>query len=155
MRWRTSNGWPATCPLVRSVLVAARPSAKNSRNCPVPVSAITNPIAVSGPLHGQTGSAGRGSGLTSSVTGSDIASLSHPGDWMGDVPDARPAPIRFADTARAVAASARHLGLAVPVFVSPPRLPRVARTLRRRADGTAGVAVPLSGRPAGAVAAHL
>jgi hypothetical protein len=74
---------------------------------------------------------------------------------MGDVPDAQPAPIRFADTARAVAAAARHLGLAVPVFVSPPRLPRVARTLRRRADGTTVVAVRLSGRAPDAVTADL
>ncbi|MCU1461305.1 MAG: hypothetical protein JWO37_1380 [Acidimicrobiales bacterium] len=74
---------------------------------------------------------------------------------MGDVPDAPPAPIRFGDTARSVAAAARRLGLAVPVFVSPPRLPRVARSLRRRADGTAVVAVRLGGRTAEAVAADL
>jgi hypothetical protein len=74
---------------------------------------------------------------------------------MGDVPDAPPAPIRFADTARAVAAAARRLGLAVPVFVSPPRLPRVARPLRRRADGTAVVAVRLGGRAPDVVAADL
>jgi hypothetical protein len=74
---------------------------------------------------------------------------------MGDVPDAPPAPIRFGDTARAVAAAARRLGLAVPVFVSPPRLPRVVRTLRRRSDGTVVVAVRVGGRPPEAVAADL
>ena len=71
------------------------------------------------------------------------------------MPDVPPEPLRFADTARAVAAAARRLGLTVPVFVSPPRLPRVARTLRRRADGTSVVAVRLSGRPPGDVANDL
>jgi hypothetical protein len=73
----------------------------------------------------------------------------------GDGPDAPPAPIRFGDAARAVAAAARRQGLAVPVFVSPPRLPRVARTLRRKPDGTAVVAVRLGGRAPAAIAADL
>jgi hypothetical protein len=62
---------------------------------------------------------------------------------------------RFADAARRLTAAARRLGLSAPAFRSPPRVPAVARTLRRRADGGAVVAVALRGRPWEAVLADL
>jgi hypothetical protein len=52
----------------------------------------------------------------------------------------------FAVTARQVAAEARRLGLDVPDFRSPPRVPGRDRTLVRRPDGTASVAVRVRGR---------
>ena len=61
-----------------------------------------------------------------------------------------PAPsLRFAAAARALGEAARSLGLVVPGFRSPPRLPEVDRTLRRGGpDGDeVVVAVRLAGRP--------
>jgi hypothetical protein len=55
--------------------------------------------------------------------------------------------LRFASAARALGQVARGRGLAVPAFRSPPRLPDVERTVRRRADGGATVAIRLRGRP--------
>lgn len=66
------------------------------------------------------------------------------------VPDQPPA-VRFAEVVRAVTAVARRRGLQVPVFRSPPRLADVDRTMRRRPDGQAVVAIRIHGRPFAAV----
>ena len=62
---------------------------------------------------------------------------------------------RFADAARRLAVEARRLGLTAPSFRSPPRTVGVDRTLRRRPDGGAVVAVVLRGRPWAAVLSDL
>lgn len=62
--------------------------------------------------------------------------------------------VRFAVTARAVADGARALGLVVPAFRSPPRLPGASRTIVRRSEGTV-VSVAAKGRPFGSVVADL
>jgi hypothetical protein len=62
---------------------------------------------------------------------------------------------RFADAARRLGVEARGLGLAAPAFRSPPRLVGVDRTIRRRPDGGAVVAVVLRDRPWGAILADL
>jgi hypothetical protein len=66
-----------------------------------------------------------------------------------------PVTFRFAGAARRLTLEARRLGLRPPAFRSPPRLNGVARSLRRRADGGAVVAVVLRGRPWSAVLADL
>jgi hypothetical protein len=66
---------------------------------------------------------------------------------MGDVGSS----LRFADAVRLVAAEARALGLEVPGFRSPPRLPGADRSLRRRPGATPAIAVRLTGRPFDAV----
>jgi hypothetical protein len=63
--------------------------------------------------------------------------------------------LRFSAAARTLGLVARRLGLAVPGFRSPPRLAEVDRTLRRRGDGGATVAVRLKGRPWVAVLADM
>jgi hypothetical protein len=63
--------------------------------------------------------------------------------------------LRFAAAARAVSAQARALGLTAPGFLSPPRVPGADRTLRRRPDGSALVAVRVRGRPVEAIVADL
>ena len=63
--------------------------------------------------------------------------------------------LRFAVAVRAIADECRRLGLVVPGFRSPPRLHGVDRSLRRRSDGGATVAVVLRGRPWPAVLADL
>ena len=63
--------------------------------------------------------------------------------------------LRFAAAARALSAEARRLGLTVPGFRSPPRLPSVDRTLRHRRTGGTSVAVRIRGRPWPAVLADL
>ena len=63
--------------------------------------------------------------------------------------------VRFAAAVRALGVEARRHGLAVPGFRSPPRLSGVDRSLRRRVDGGATVAVVLRGRPWPAVLADL
>lgn len=63
--------------------------------------------------------------------------------------------LRFAAAARTLGHVARRQGLTVPGFRSPPRLSEVDRTLRRRADGGATVAVRLKGRPWVAVLADM
>ena len=63
--------------------------------------------------------------------------------------------VHFAAAARLLAAEARARGLAVPGFRSPPRLAGADRSLRRRADGSAVVAVRLRGRPMEAVVADM
>lgn len=55
--------------------------------------------------------------------------------------------LRFAAAARALRRAARRAELRVPGFRSPPRLADVDRSLRRRADGGATVAIRLKGRP--------
>jgi hypothetical protein len=63
--------------------------------------------------------------------------------------------VRFADAARRLAIAARAQGITPPSFRSPPRLFGVARSLRRRPDGTTQVAVVLRGRPWSAVLADM
>ncbi len=63
--------------------------------------------------------------------------------------------VHFAAAARLLAAEARARALAVPGFRSPPRLAGADRSLRRRADGSAVVAVRLRGRPIEAVVADM
>jgi len=55
--------------------------------------------------------------------------------------------LRFASAARTMGQVARRQGLRVPGFRSPPRLAGVERSVRRRADGGATVAIGLRGRP--------
>jgi hypothetical protein len=55
--------------------------------------------------------------------------------------------LRFAAAARSLGQTSRRRGLAVPGFRSPPRLPEVDRSLRRRSDGVAMVAIRIRGRP--------
>ena len=62
---------------------------------------------------------------------------------------------RFADAARRLAVECRRLGLMAPAFRSPPRTAGVDRTLRRRPDGGAVVAVVLRERPWVAVLSDL
>ena len=63
--------------------------------------------------------------------------------------------VRFAAAVQSVSSAARREGLAVPGFRSPPRPPGLTRTIRRRSDGQAVVAVRLRGRPFDAVAADI
>ena len=65
------------------------------------------------------------------------------------------ASLRFAAAARRLAAASRARGLVVPGFRSPPRVPGVSRTIRRRSEGPAVVAVDVRGRPFPAVAADM
>jgi hypothetical protein len=55
--------------------------------------------------------------------------------------------LRFASAARTMGQVARSRGLRVPGFRSPPRLDGVERSVRRRPDGGATVAIRLRGRP--------
>ncbi len=64
-------------------------------------------------------------------------------------------PVRFAAAARRLGAEARRRGLAVPGFRSPPRLPGAERSIRRRPDGEAVVAVRVHGRSIEAVVADM
>ena len=66
-----------------------------------------------------------------------------------------PPAARFAECVRTVTAVARRRGLTVPVFRSPPRLADVDRTMRHQANGTAVVAVRLTGRPFVAIQADV
>src|SRR6185503_10556472 len=63
--------------------------------------------------------------------------------------------LQFAAAARALAREARARGLVMPAFRAPPRLSGVDRTLRRRPDGGATIAVQLRGRPWPAVVADM
>ena len=65
-----------------------------------------------------------------------------------------PTSLRFARTARSLAAVAESHGLRPPTFRSPPRLAGVSRTLRRASDEVI-VSVVLRGRPWAAVAADM
>jgi hypothetical protein len=55
--------------------------------------------------------------------------------------------LRFAAAVRALGLEARRSGLRMPAFRSPPRLEGVARSVRRRADGNATIAVVVRNRP--------
>jgi hypothetical protein len=63
--------------------------------------------------------------------------------------------LRFAAAVRALAVEARRHRLSMPAFRSPPRLAGVTRSLRRRPDGGATVAVVVRGRPWSAVLADM
>ncbi len=63
--------------------------------------------------------------------------------------------MQFAATVRTLGGAARARGLVVPGFRSPPRVPGAERTMRRRPDGGATVAVVVKGRPYQAVIADL
>jgi len=54
-----------------------------------------------------------------------------------------------------LAGRARSLGLETPVFRSPPRIVGVSRTIRRRPDGQAVVAIAFRNRPWNAVLADM
>jgi len=73
-----------------------------------------------------------------------------PARHLASVPDQPPA-IAFAEVVRTVTAVARRGRLQVPVFRSPPRVPDADRTLLRRPNGQAVVAIRLAGRPFAAV----
>src|SRR3954471_19013974 len=63
--------------------------------------------------------------------------------------------LRFAETVRVLGLEARRNGLRMPGFRSPPRLHGVDRSLRRRSDGGATIAVVVRGRPWAAVVADM
>ena len=63
--------------------------------------------------------------------------------------------LRFAAAVRTLGIEARRWGLRMPAFRSPPRLEGVARSMCRRADGNATIAVVVRGRPWGAVLADM
>jgi hypothetical protein len=63
--------------------------------------------------------------------------------------------LRFAEAVRALGLEARRHGLQMPAFRSPPRLDGVARSMRRRADGNATIAVVVRNRPWAAVLADM
>jgi hypothetical protein len=77
--------------------------------------------------------------------------VSYPTVKMGDVGSS----LRFATAVRLVAAEARSLGLEVPGFRSPPRLPGADRSLRRRPGAPPAIAVRLRGRPFDAIVADM
>ena len=62
--------------------------------------------------------------------------------------------VRFAGAARDLGRSARLCGLTPPAFTSPPRVPGVSRTIRRRPNGVT-VSIMLRGRPWPAVLADM
>ena len=59
--------------------------------------------------------------------------------------------MQFALAARAISRQLASRRLSVPNFRCPPRLTGANRTLRRRADGAAIIAVRLAGRPTASV----
>jgi hypothetical protein len=63
--------------------------------------------------------------------------------------------LRFARAARSLGQAARREGLRAPTFRSPPRRVGLTRTIQRRRDGGATVAVVLRGRPWPAVVADM
>jgi hypothetical protein len=70
--------------------------------------------------------------------------VSHPGAILSGVEN--PPTLCFTEAARRLGAAARGAGLAVPAFRCPPRVPGVARTIRRYPGGSV-VSVLLRGRP--------
>lgn len=66
-----------------------------------------------------------------------------------------PTSLRFGSVARVLARLAETEGLSYPAFRSPPGLGGVTRSIRRRPDGKATVAVALRGRPWAAVLADM
>lgn len=73
---------------------------------------------------------------------------------FGAVPD-RPAAVRFAECVRTVSTVAKRARLVAPVYLSPPRLSGVDRSIRRRPGGSVVVAVRLAGRPFAAIQADV
>jgi hypothetical protein len=63
--------------------------------------------------------------------------------------------LRFGQVAQVLANEARAQGLRAPAFRSPPRLVGLSRSINRRRDGGATVAVALRGRPWAAVLADM
>ena len=63
--------------------------------------------------------------------------------------------LRFAETVRVLGMEARRNRLRMPGFRSPPRLAGVDRSVRRRSDGGATIAVVVRGRPWAAVVADM
>lgn len=63
--------------------------------------------------------------------------------------------VQFSESVRRVVGLARRGGLRPPVFRSPPSLPGVDRTIRRRASGSVVVAVRRDGRPLAAIQADV
>ena len=63
--------------------------------------------------------------------------------------------LQFAAAARTVSAACRSVGVRAPGFRSPPKQPGLDRSLRRRPDGGAIVAVRLGDRPVVAVLADM
>ena len=63
--------------------------------------------------------------------------------------------LRFAETVRVLGLEARRQRLRMPGFRSPPRLAGVDRSVRRRSDGGATIAVVVRGRPWAAVVADM
>lgn len=63
--------------------------------------------------------------------------------------------VQFAEAARSLAERCRARKLIVPGFRSPPAHPTASRTVRRRPDGSAIVAVRVRGRPLAAVLADM
>ena len=61
----------------------------------------------------------------------------------------------FAAAARSLAREARAMGLEVPGFRSPPRVPGVDRSVRRRPGAPPAVAVRFRGRDAHVVVADM
>jgi hypothetical protein len=64
-------------------------------------------------------------------------------------------PHDFLGFARVLGRVCAARGLLTPSFRSPPRLPGIDRSVRRRANGGSVVAVRLQGRPTAAVAADM
>lgn len=77
-----------------------------------------------------------------------------PSSAPGPVPDELSS-MRFAEVARRINRVAVGCGLSAPAFRSPPRQPGLRRSITRRSDGSATVAVTLRGRPAVAVVADM
>jgi hypothetical protein len=67
-----------------------------------------------------------------------------PNELPAELPTELPA-VRFAEAARSLGRAAHAVGLDVPAFRCPPKVPGAARTLRRYPGGTV-VAVRLRGR---------
>jgi hypothetical protein len=67
----------------------------------------------------------------------------------------QPTSLRFGSVAAALSQLARSEGLSSPAFRSPPGLVGVTRSIRRRRDGEATVAVALRSRPWAAVVADM
>ena len=63
--------------------------------------------------------------------------------------------LEFSEAARQMAQTIRTEGYRVPTFRSPPRHPGQTRSIRRRADGSATIAVALRGRTSAAVLADM
>jgi len=92
-----------------------------------------------------------------STAASSSASAGGPRPAVGSVvptPVPSGTAVEFAQAARVLGREARHRGLVVPGFRSPPRIIGVQRTLRRHAGG-AVVAVQVRGRPWFAVVADM